>query len=122
MPGQQTNIVNTPITADAQKRVVERVHEFGASLLLEAKLCSTVDRSGLVLPKHIDEALDRLNTKKQTNPRRELRIVFGGAFFGAFVQGFITEVAAQRINPVVVAVYTMLGLVGLFLVLWDLRR
>jgi hypothetical protein len=118
----QIDIVNVPVTPEAQNASAERVHEFGASLLLEAKLCATTDRSGLVLQKHIYEALEKLQVKRQVSPVRELRMAFGGAFFGAFVQGFITELGAKEPNEVLIAIYTILGLFGMFIVLWDLRR
>lgn len=121
MAGDQMSLVNTPIDFGAQNHATEKVREFGASLLLESKLCANRDRSGIVLAKHIDEAFETIQTGR-SRPKRELLMVLGGAFFGAFVQGFVTELAESPLRPLLITVYTVLGFVGMFLILWDLRR
>jgi hypothetical protein len=118
MPRNRAAITNIAVQPDAQELAAERVQEFGAAMLLEAKLCATIDNSGLVLKKHVDEAAEKLQPKHGANST--IRVAIGGALFGAFIQGFITELAAN--NQILVVVYTLLGLLGMFLVLWDLRR
>lgn len=120
METRQIDILNTPVRSEARDLAHDRVRQFAASLLLEAKVCATIDSSGLVLPKHVQEATEKVYSKYRVSSMRELRLAFGGALFGAFIQGFITELADK--NQTMVVVYTVLGLFGMFLVLWDLKK
>src|SRR2546423_915330 len=96
--------IDLAVQPDAQELATKRVEEFGTAILSEAKRCATNDNSGLVLKKHVREAAERLLPSQGANST--VRVALGGALFGAFVQGFLTELAAN--NQTLVVIYMLL--------------
>lgn len=121
MPSLRDKIEDTEVPEKSKELARRMSDEFSESILLEAKLCAVLDGSELVLPKHVHEAAGSVKGERsEIKKRRELRVALGGALLGAFIQGFITELGKG--NQVLVVVYTVLGLLGMFLVLVDFRR
>jgi len=120
MADKQTDIVNLELHPQAQTRARERINEFGTSMLLQAKLIAYKTKADLVLSRHIDEAVNTMYTEHKQSWTKELLIIVGGALFGAFIQGFVTELSTG--NKLLIAIYTLLGFVGMLLVFVGLRR
>jgi hypothetical protein len=72
------------------------------------------------LSSHIEEAKDMVEGEQKQNWSKELIMILGSAFFGAFLQGFITELSTGR--TWLIAIYTAIGFIGILMVFWGLRR
>jgi hypothetical protein len=112
------------IDVDLDPQAVQRarifINEFAVALIMQAKTLAFSRRTDLVLTKHIDEALELLNKKGQQSWTRDFAIIIGSAFSGAFLQGFVSALSSG--NAFLMASYTFMGFVGLFIVFWGLRR
>ncbi len=51
----------------------------------------------------------------------DIKIAFGGALLGAFVQGFINELSLSDLRPLWIAVYVIAGFAGGLLIVWGLE-
>ncbi len=76
----------------------------------------------LGFPSHVEEAIEIVNRSKKRFSSKDLAITVGGAFFGTFVQGFITEVSASKVNTNTIIFYVILGFLGIFLTFWGITR
>jgi hypothetical protein len=119
MTNRQIDAIEKELHPQAEEVIKQHVNDFATSLVLQAKLLAYRLKADAVLSTHVDEALDSITKKKQTWSR-ELGIIIGSALFGAFVQGFISELAGG--NSVLIATYVVLGFIGVFLVFIGLRR
>jgi len=90
--------------------------------LLESKALAARQRAEEVLTIHVDQALEEINRERTQSGGRQLLTLIGGALFGAFIPGFVTELTAAKPHVVPIAIYTGLGLVGMLLVFMGLRR
>ena len=52
---------------------------------------------------------------------RELAGILGAAFFGAFVQGIVTELTKDSIDATPVSIYLSMGFVGMAAVFLSVR-
>jgi hypothetical protein len=102
----------------AAKLVNEYSKTFITSLKLQSQIIAHKNKAEIVLSNHVEEAFNKLNSHS-TFWSRELKIIIGSALFGAFVQGFINELSSG--NIALIAVYTILGFSGMFLVVWAIR-
>jgi hypothetical protein len=120
MKQSSLEVLNKELHPHAERVAREYVDEFAASLLLQAKMLAYHERADLVLTNHVEEALDAINRQRKKRWTRELMIVIGGALFGAFIPGFLTELSSG--HQLLLAVYTTLGFLGMLLVFIGLRR
>lgn len=114
---QQTDeggITRVPLHPAADDLIRWRVYQFAASLVHQAKLIAFMRDDDLVTRNHVNEALERLNRQRESSWLQALLLTIGSAFFGAGVQGFITEVSNNR--PSWIVTYGVLALVGMILV------
>jgi hypothetical protein len=102
----------------AAKLVNECSQNYLTSLKLQSQIIAHKNKAEIVLSKHVEEAFKKLNLRN-TVWFRELTIIIGSALFGAFVQGFVSELSSG--NTFLIAVYTILGFSGMFLVVWAIR-
>jgi hypothetical protein len=117
---EQRRIVRAPLHPQAEEFATRQALDFANALILQAKLFAFRRGDDIVLTSHMREALDALDSERKRSRARELALIIGAAFFGAAVQGFITELAAGR--TVLVAIYAILGFVGMLLVFGGLSR
>jgi hypothetical protein len=89
------------------------VYQFAAALVHQSKLIAFQRDDDLVTRNHVNEAFETINRQRETNWAQALLLAIGSAFFGAGVQGFITELSNNR--PVWIAVYVVLAFAGMFL-------
>jgi hypothetical protein len=114
---QAVDIELHPQTA---QRARQYVSDYAVVLLMQAKTLAFAARSNQVTPNHLDAAVRVLKLKQRRSWPKDIAILLGSGLFGAFVQGFITEVAAGE--AYLTAAYAGLGFVGLLVALWGLRR
>jgi len=117
---QQGEIVNKEMHSHARESVIQYVEEFSTSLILQSKLIAYRSEADIVLRKHVNEALSEIQSATKTSWNKEILVIIGSAFFGAFAQGFVTELSNG--NTTLILVYVILGFVGIFMIFWALRR
>lgn len=105
------------IAEDALKRYAK---DYAAAILLNARLDAFRDNSEEIQLRHVEKAIEKLNKPNKRAWAKELMITVGGALFGAFIQGFITELSNG--NPILITIYVILGLAGMLLVFNGLTR
>lgn len=120
MPNNQIPAVNTPMIKQAEEQARKYIENFATSLILQAKIIAYHGANEMVLTNHIDEALEAISKEKKQSWSHEMFITLGGAFIGAFIQGFISELSNG--NRLLIAIYTILGFIGMLMVFWGLHR
>jgi len=114
--------------SDKEKKLEERADsalkqyakDYAAAILLNARLIAYRNNSEQIELSHVEKAIENISKTKKNLWSKDLVITIGGALFGAFVQGFITELSNG--NPILVAVYVILGFAGIMLVFWGITR
>ena len=68
----------------------------------------------------VEEAKDIIESERKSSRSKELIIILGSTFFGAFAQELIPKLSSgeQNYSPISIG----FGLIGLFMVVWNLRR
>lgn len=120
MANNQIDAINKELHPQAENLARQYIDDFASSLILQAKILAYRRKDDIVLSTHIEEALDAITKERKQNWTKELSIFVGAAFFGAFIQGFVTELNAGRTG--LVAIYTIMGFVGMLLAFWGIRR
>jgi hypothetical protein len=112
--------IDLELDSQAMQKARTYISEFAVVLIMQAKTLAYSRGTERVLARHVDEALEVLNKKGQRSWRRDFAIIIGGAFFGAFLQGFATALSSS--NALLMASYTLVGFLGIFIAFWGLRR
>lgn len=105
----------------ARDHAVELIRDYGGRLIRGSASTAGSRKHPLVLKKDVQFASQRL----QTEFRNRKNVVFqflGAGLLGVFVQGFTTEMLAESPQLWTVAVYVVIGFIGLFGVFWSLIR
>ncbi len=121
---RQEEVVRIPLDQRAEERIREYVDDFTTTLILGAKLAAHKQTDYVVVERHVNEGYEAINRERSTSWLNQILVVVGGAFVGAFVPGFVTEVTAGPTNmhvPFLVG-YTIMGFVGIILAFAGLRR
>lgn len=118
---KQDEIINKPVSADADQFAKNCIDEFSESLLWQAKSLAYQRKNEMVLREHIEESL-RI-AQRQTNKKwfPEIIILLGGIFAGTFIQGVASELLkkAADINTFAIAIFIVMGVVGMLMVFWG---
>ncbi len=122
MPIPPDEALSTNLHEQASDLAFQTVDEFATSLVLQAKLIAFAEKAEVVLTNHIKMALDIIKKEPRRPLLRQILTIIGGAFFGAFVPGFATTLAAIPINIFGLVIYTVSGFLGLVLVFIGLKR
>lgn len=120
MPRKQVELVDKPLHPNAVSTARENVDDYALSLVILAKTLAFQRGDDEVLSTHVYEAIDIIQNRKRRKRWKDSMLAIGGALFGAFVSGFITELSTGR-SAVLLAVYVMLGLLGMILVFAGLQ-
>ena len=121
MVSRQLGVIEKYLHPNAARLAREQVNEFASSLLLLAKSLAYQRGDDEVLSTHIQEALNIIRSRRKERHRKELLIASGGALFGFFVSGFVTELLSGH-SKVVLAFYVLAGILGLTLVFSGLQE
>jgi acyl dehydratase len=113
-------MVDVDLQPQATQAARKYINQFAVTLIMQAKAIAFSRRADGVLPAHVDEALAVLNKLARRSWLSEFAVIIGSLFFGVFLQGFVSNLPAG--NTLLIASYTAIGFVGIFLAFWGLRR
>ena len=105
----------------ARDLAVQQTRSYGHELIRQSVSTAQSRRHPLVLAKDVQYAAHRLHTEF----RNRKNVVFqflGAGLLGVFLQGFVSEMLAESPSAWAVAVYVVIGFVGIFGVFWSLIR
>jgi hypothetical protein len=118
-PNPLSDALDLELHPAAQSAVLDRVNEFATTLILEAKRLAYQKKADVVLSSYVEESLELITSGRQESLTKQLAQFIGGAFFGAFIQGFITELSNG--NTFLIVMYVILGFAGFGLFTWGRR-
>jgi hypothetical protein len=121
MPNPQLDLIDKPLHPNAVELARESVDVYAASLLVQAKTLAYQRGDDEVLSTHIQEALEVIQSRKRRKPWRDFMLAVGGALFGAFISGFITELSTGH-SKLLLTVYVLLGVLGMVLIFASLQE
>jgi hypothetical protein len=123
MADLQRQIAEIELHPQAVKTVEDYVAHYTNSLVLQSKTLAVIDGMDQVQSVNVKDARALVVSNEQKRGRtRELWIIVGSALVGAFLQGFVTELSADPIRKLWVAVYVIMGLAGMLAVFSALRK
>jgi len=120
MKSSQVDAIKKDLHPQAASLSREIINKYAISLLLQAKMIAYQQRADLVMSSHVNEAHEILQSEHKKNWSREILMILGSSLLGAFVQGFTTELSAG--NTTLIAVYTIMGFIGILMVFWGVRK
>ena len=94
MPKTFKDALDIDLHPAAMSTALNRINEFTVMLILEAKRIAFQNKADVVLSTHIEESLEVINSRRKENLAKQVAQIIGGAFFGAFIQGFVSEISA----------------------------
>ena len=100
---------------------VQHIRSYGEQLVRLSVSTAESRRHPLVLAKDVQYASHRIHTEF----RNRKNVVFqflGAGLLGVFLQGFVAEMLSTEPSAWAVAVYVVIGFVGIFGVFWSLIR
>jgi len=120
MANQQIEAIKKELRPEAEQLAQTYIKDYATSLLLQAKMLAYRKRANVVLSIHVEEAKDIIESERKSSRSKELIIILGSTFFGAFAQELIPKLSSgeQNYSPISIG----FGLIGLFMVVWNLRR
>lgn len=113
---KQQEIAKKEIHQEAEVLLEKIVSEYGAAVLLQARILAYQRGFEVVSKNHIQEALEKLRNNKEEKWWQNFLLLLGGTLLGTFAQGFITELQKSKIEPLWVAIYVALGFIGILCV------
>jgi len=105
----------------ARDLAVQQTRSYGEDLVRLAVSTAESRRHPLVMAKDVQYASHRMHTEF----RNRKNVVFqflGAGLLGVFLQGFVAEMLSTEPSAWAVAVYVVIGFVGIFGVFWSLIR
>ena len=105
----------------ARDLAVQHTRSYGEELVRMSVSTAESRHHPLVLAKDVQYASHRLHTEF----RNRKNVVFqflGAGLLGVFLQGFVAEMLSTEPSAWAVAVYVVIGFVGIFGVFWSLIR
>lgn len=100
---------------------VQQIRSYGEELVRLSVSTAESRHHPLVMAKDVQYASHRLHTEF----RNRKNVVFqflGAGLLGVFLQGFVAEMLSTDPSAWAVAVYVVIGFVGIFGVFWSLIR
>lgn len=105
---------------EARRRARAIVDDFAISLVYQSQLIAFEERADEVQTPHVEDALELLNRGRAASIGKNMATLVGGALLGTSADGFVLQLFAN--NAVLLAAYSVIGFVGLILVLIGLLR
>lgn len=119
-PVVQPSVEDYSLHPQAAEKARELATNYAASLVLQGQILASQQRANQIQSVHIEQARDLIAEGQRRGWKREMSLVLGSAFVGAFFQGFITELSAG--HKALIAAYVGLGFAGMLLVFSGLKR
>jgi len=120
MADKQNEIINQALHPNAENLAKKEINDFAVNLLLRSKIIAHQQKGDLVMTNHVKEALEEIRKSPNRSRLKEIIVLVGGSLFGAFIQGFITELSNG--NTVLVIVYVLMGFIGIVAALMAILR
>jgi peptidoglycan/LPS O-acetylase OafA/YrhL len=120
MADKQQDLIDKPLHPNAVELARESVDDYAASVIVLAKTLAYQRGDDEVLSTHIYEALEIIQSRRRRRRWKDFVLAIGGALFGAFVSGFITELSTGH-SKLLLAVYVVLGVLGMVLMFAGLQ-
>jgi hypothetical protein len=114
------DVATIQLHPDAERLADIIVASHRQDIIQLAKTLAVQDSANQVQSGHIEAARMLFRKTSPRNKLTEIVLALGGAFFGAFIQGFIEALANNRTT--LIPVYVALGFLGLGMVFWNLLR
>jgi histone H3/H4 len=105
----------------ARDLAVQQIRSYGEELVRQSVSTAESRRHPLVLTKDVQYASHRMHTEF----RNRKNVVFqflGAGLLGVFLHGFVAEMLSSEPSAWAVAVYVVIGFIGVFGVFWSLIR
>lgn len=119
MNTQENEITNKILDQEAGIIISTHARQYAALLDYQARIEAHKRGDNRVLRSHVEEAVKILRRKQERRWSKELFIIIGSTFIGAFIPGFINELALN--NDLFVVIYTILGFIGIAMVFFGLQ-
>ena len=100
---------------------VQQIRSYGEELVRLSVTTAESRRHPLVMAKDVQYASHRLHTEFR-NRKNVIFQFLGAGLVGVFLQGFVAEMLSSEPSAWAVAVYVVIGFVGVFGVFWSLIR
>ncbi len=113
------NSLNTALEIQPSKAIQQYVRNYASLILLQARMIAINSKSASINVEHIDAAIDEIKVNRRNRPKKELALIIGSSMFGAFVQGFITEI--WNGNTTLIVIYVLCGFIGMIIVFMGLK-
>ena len=118
MARTMSDLVKVELHSEAQELARARIDEFAVSLIVEAKRVAFSKGAGIVDRPDVEGAFEAITRPAPRAWRREVVMVLGGIFFGAFVEGLVAQVYVGSADATVM--WAVCGIVGAGLIAWGL--
>lgn len=105
----------------ARDLAVQQIRSYGEELVRLSVSTAESRHHPLVLAKDVQYASHRLH-KEFRNRKNVIFQFLGAGLLGVFLQGFVAEMLSPEPSAWAVAVYVVIGFVGIFGVFWSLIR
>ena len=108
-------------TQQARTSVELAAEAYTRALVRFAEAEAVIDAADHIGSNHVRKAQERVLDRRRASRSRQIGLAIGGAFLGAFVQGFATEIRQNPVDEALVTTWVVMGLVGLGAVLLAVR-
>ena len=123
MPNSQAAVVAKPMHPEAVNLATRYVDRFAVSLILQAKVSAHGEDDDVVLRRHVEIAEQVL--RRQADDKswwKQTLILLGSATFGVGLSNFVREVLSTPPAILWIIGFVTIMFLGMFAVLWQLRR
>jgi hypothetical protein len=115
MQRNRPSAAQIPLSPQAEAAIKDETLRYGESLLLHAKLVAARQKSDEVQTKDVEKAIERQDNAPSRSRWRDLALTGGGALLGAALSGFTSAYNATPVQKAQMAVFAVMGWVGLIL-------
>lgn len=120
-PDRQLEVIDIKLHPPAEEFIEDLIMDFGTTLLVQAKTLAYQREDDIVLKNHVSDALNIIQQERRPKRWRNWAVALGGVLLGTFVSGFTAELSS-RMHPIMLAIYVVLGFLGLILMFAGFKR
>ncbi len=107
---------------EAERLIRQYSRQFASDLIVRAEEIALVSHRRRITRQDVMLASLEVNQERKRTSGREFSMLFGSACLGAAIQGSITEFGMVPLRPLLLGVYIALGVLGLGLIFYGMRR